>query len=198
MTLAKGGYALKRARRLPALLLMTDEARLPDPVAAVRRLGPGWGLILRHYNHPRRAALAMDVADACREAGVCLLVAGDGRLAAQVGAQGVHFPEGLVSHAGRWLGYPGLLLTAAAHSWPALLNAARWGADAALLSPVYATASKPGARPLGPLRFARMARRAPLPVYALGGITAARIPALSHAGAAGFAGIDGLSEMAGR
>lgn len=59
------------------------------------------------------------------------------------------------------------------------------GADLALVSPVYETASKPGAVPLGPEGFARLAKALPCPAYALGGMTPARLAKLP--GAAGAA-----------
>jgi thiamine-phosphate pyrophosphorylase len=87
------------------------------------------------------------------------------------------------------------IVTAAAHSPIAIRLAARLGVDAVLLSPVFATASHPDARTLGPLRFARWARESPVPVYALGGIDAARARRLRGSGAVGFAGIGGLANQ---
>jgi thiamine-phosphate pyrophosphorylase len=49
------------------------------------------------------------------------------------------------------------------------------GAGLVFLSPVFATASHPGAAALGPARWVRMARFARLPVAALGGIDGASI-----------------------
>ena len=51
--------------------------------------------------------------------------------------------------------------------------ARRAGADAAVLGPVFASASHPAAPSLGASRFAALVRASPLPVYALGGIDAA-------------------------
>jgi thiamine-phosphate pyrophosphorylase len=178
-TLAKQARRLNartgRGRGLPALLLLTDEVRLPDPLAAAARLPRGAGVILRHYGAPDRAALAARLAALCRRRGLLLLVAEDWRLAAAVRADGVHLPE---RPQRRFRGRPGWLVTAAAHSAPALIRAARRGADAALLSPAFPTRSHPGRPALGPARFARLAHAAPLPVYALGGVderTAARL-----------------------
>ena len=86
-----------------------------------------------------------------------------------------------------------LLITAAAHGSRALRAAARAGVDAAVLSPVFATASHPDARPLGPLRFRRLADQCGVPVYALGGVTAATAKALKNSGAVGIAAISGLA-----
>ena len=80
-------------------------------------------------------------------------------------------------------------LTAAAHGRAGLVRAARAGARAALLSPVFPTASHPGAPTLGPVRFAGLVRASPLPVYALGGIDARRARRLAGTGACGLAGV---------
>jgi thiamine-phosphate pyrophosphorylase len=184
-------WANRAECRLPCLFLVTDERRLPDPLPAIARLPRGAGVIFRHYGDRERAATGARVARLARARRLVLLVAGDAGLAARLRADGVHLPERLAARArglhrrrgSRWL------VTAAAHSRPALVRAARAGADAALLSPVFATASHPGAPALGILRFAALARRAPLPVIALGGITARARRRLIAAGAAGIAGI---------
>ena len=85
------------------------------------------------------------------------------------------------------------MITVAAHSLIALQHARHLGADAALLAPVFATASHPDARPLGPLRFSAWAGESPVPVYALGGVTAANAGRLAGSGAAGIAGIAGFA-----
>lgn len=201
MTLAN--LARRKKRRpmpevilVPKVILVTDETRQPDPVAAMERLPPGTGVLLRHYGVPDRAALARRVAAVARRRRLVLLVAGaDWRLAAAAGANGVHLPEGVA----RGLADPGLrlwrrrghLLSVAAHGPAALARAARLGADAALLSPIFPTASHPGAPCLGPLRFALWSHRARLPVLALGGINPITARALRHA--AGVAAIGGLS-----
>ncbi len=173
---------------------MTDPARLPDPAPAVAQLPQGSGVILRHRDPRARARLARALAPLCRRRGVLLLIAGDPRLAAKLGADGVHFPESQAARAGAWRRrQPRWLITTAAHGGRALQKAAWAGAHAALLSPVFATASHPGARALGPVRFARLVHRSPLPVYALGGVTAENAPRLKASGAVGIAGISGLA-----
>ena len=87
---------------------------------------------------------------------------------------------------------PGWLVTAAAHSPQALVLARRAGADAALLSPVFPTASHPGAPALGLMRFASWCRCSPIAVYALGGITSQNSRRLQGTGAKGIAGIGGF------
>lgn len=198
MTLAKLARQLNLSNAgdtgLPALLLLTDARRLPDPMPAVRRLPRGAGLVLRHYELSERNGLARELAAICRARGLLFLVAGDGALAAEVGADGLHLPESLAARARIWRRRrPEWLITAAAHGLPALRAARSYGADAALLSPVFATASHPDARVLGPLRFAQMVRASRIPVYALGGVNSQTAPRLIDSGAVGVAAISGLA-----
>lgn len=196
-TLTKLSFRLNRmagySGRLPGIMLLTDAERLADPLPAAAALPPGGGVILRHYGVAGREALGRELMTLCRRRGLTLLVAGDWRLALTLGAHGVHLPEWQTTQPLSWPRKPGWLVTAAAHSAPALLRAARLGADAALLSPLFATASHPGARVLGVTRFSRLVHQAKLPVYGLGGITAANVSRLAASGAVGIAAISGLT-----
>ena len=197
-TVAELSRRLKRppaAIGLPRLVLLTDTRRLADPLPAAAAIPTGSAVILRHYDDPGRRDLAIALATLCRRRGLRLLIGADVDLALAVGAAGVHLRErDADSGDGSWRHRcrPEWLVTVAAHSAQALVRAARAGADAALLSPVFSTASHPDVMPLGPIRFARLARTSPLPVYALGGVTAATAGRLKNAPAAGFAGIVGM------
>ncbi|HYM33208.1 MAG TPA: thiamine phosphate synthase [Candidatus Cybelea sp.] len=169
---------------------MTDERRLPDPVPAIRRLPRGSGVIFRNYGDASRRALAAVIAPICRERRIMLLVAGDAVLAAAVRADGVHWPEASMRRPRRRM-RPRWIVSVAAHSLPAIRRAR--GADQVLLSPVFATASHPGAEPLGTLRFAALCRRSGVPVVALGGIDDGSAQRLRPASHAGFAAIGALA-----
>ena len=189
----KPAGAARHRPPLPPLILMTDAVRLPDPEPALARLPRGSAVILRHGDAAERGRLARCLAAPCRRLKLRLIIAGDARLAANMG--GLHLSEAMLRHGGRgWrlLRRPGWLVTAAAHSPAAIRAAARAGVDAVLLSPVFPTASHPGAAELGPLKFAALVRHSPIPVYALGGVSAATAPRLAGSGAAGFAAISGL------
>ena len=124
---------------------------------------------------PRRragagSARARPGADLSRAA-LALVVAGDTRLAAALGA-GVHL------RAGRWpcvLRRRHLLITSSAHGRADLLRAHRAGAGLAFLSPAFPTPEPPGVTALGPARWTRLARAARLPVAALGGVDGAAV-----------------------
>ncbi len=181
----------------PPLILMTDSLRLPDPLAAIASMPAGSAVILRHYGAPSRQDLARELAVLCRRQRLSLLIGGDARLACAVGADGLHLPEWLARRgSGKWRRWrrPGWIVTAAVHSPAFLFRAAGAGADAVLLSPVFATASHPGLKVLGALKFAAWCRLSPLPVYALGGISAANAGRLKDCGNVGLAGIGGFSD----
>lgn len=175
------------------MLFVTDPARVADPEAVARRLPRGAGIIFRHFGAADADDQGLRLAAIARERGLLLLVGEDAALAARIGADGVHLPERRARGAARLrLARPHWLITAAAHSPRAIVRARRAGAHAVLLSPVFPSRSPSAGRPLGLMRFAALARRAGLPVYALGGATMKNAPRLLSAGAAGIAAVSGL------
>lgn len=179
--------------RLPVLWLFTDAVRLPDPRAAVARLPKGLcGVVLRHDSAPDRARLGRDLARICRNRRLALVVAGDARLAATLGA-GVHLRAGLVpTGTGRIARQRGVFVTSSAHDLRQLHRAARARADLAFLSPAFPTASHPEAVCLGAAGWIRVARQAKLPVAALGGIGSGSVRALPRRGCRGAGAIGAL------
>jgi 8-oxo-dGTP diphosphatase len=79
------------------------------------------------------------------------------------------------------------LLGASCHEERELEQAARLGVDYAVLGPVQATRSHPGAAVLGWDAFARLALDRPMPVYAIGGLTRADLAIARSRGAHGVA-----------
>lgn len=183
------------ARRLKlALVAVTDARRGGDPLRLAASLPAGATLIFRHYEAPDRSILAMRLAALCRKNRLTLMVAGDFDLAIRARA-GLHLPDGMAAHAPariRLWKRRGGTLTVAAHDRAGLRRAARLGAQAALLSPVFATRSHPGIKPLGIVAFRRLAREAKLPVIALGGIDRTSVLQLKSAPIAGVAAVGAL------
>lgn len=173
------------------MLFFTDPTRTPDPAAVAARLPRGAGVVFRAFGARDALETGRILARVCRRRGLALLVGADPRLAARLGADGLHLPERLAPKAQRFRGR--FLVTAAAHSLPAALRARRAGADALVVSPVFPSRSPSAGRPLGPRALAQLARRAKTPVYALGGVNADNARKLAATGVVGVAAIDALA-----
>jgi thiamine-phosphate pyrophosphorylase len=168
---------------------MTDDLRLPDPLAAARALPPGSLVIVRARDAARRAALAECLRGVAWARGLILLIADDPALAWTIGANGLHLPEIRAHEAAHWRAKnPRWLITASAHSLGAVLKAGH--ADAVLLSPVFATASHAKAHALSAAKARLIARNVPTPLFALGGVTARNAALLS-----GFSGIAAIGAL---
>jgi thiamine-phosphate pyrophosphorylase len=183
---------------LPPLFFVTDPKRTPDPAATAGRLPRGAGVIFRGFGAADAAEVGKALRAACDRAGLLLLVGRDPELALACGADGVHLPERALAEAPALRRLrPDWRLTGAAHGAQALAQAAACGLDAALLSPVFESASPSAGAALGVAGFAGLVAGAALPVYALGGVTDARAPELIGSGAAGLAAVDGIVELFG-
>lgn len=191
-TLNRRARSFKSRVRLPPLILVTDPDRTPDPVALAERLPRGSGVIFRGFGRKGSAEVARRLAAVARRRRLPLLIGAD---AFRLPGTGAHLPERMAERAAALKrARPGIVVTVAAHSLPALIRARRAGADAALLSTVFESASPSAGRPLGPVRFAALVRRAGLAVYALGGVKTKNAPRLLGSGAAGLAMVDGLMD----
>lgn len=181
-----------KPRSLPALWLMTDSERMPDPVAMAKRLPPGAAVILRHRDSNERRRLALVLAAVCRARALHLFIAADWRLAARVRGQGVHLSEADARRGPS----PGLRLwcrrrwlSVAAHGLGSIHRAESVGADATILGAVLPTRSHVGRRPLGRVKTAGLVRAAEGPVIALGGLNRRTLVQLNGIPTAGVAGV---------
>jgi len=166
------------------LVLMTDD-READWAQAACALPPGSVVVLRARAAEKRRALARQLSGLAT-----LLIADDPQLAAQIGAAGLHLPQLRLREAAHWRArFPYWIITASAHSLRALMGAQHL--DAVFLSPVFATTSHPSTLPLTPVRAAFMAAQAPVPVYALGGVTPRNASLLAPS----FSGIAAISSL---
>jgi len=182
-----------RGKRLPRLFFFTDPIRTPEPARVLARLPRGAGVVYRAFGAADAVAQGRRLARLAHRRGLLFLVGADAGLAARIGADGVHLPERLAGRAaGLRAKRPRWILTCAAHSTSAVTRARRAGADAAFVSPVFASASPSAGAPLGALRFARIVRGARLPVCALGGVNARTARALTGSGAAALAAVEAL------
>ena len=201
--------AVGRRSGLPGpLLLATDrlghlrnDQALPlvETVAAFLDAGGSW-VWFRDRDLPpdERRRLGERVAERVFAEGGTLTVGGDIDLAAQLGADGVHLAGNQADRIGQArerLG-DGALIGISAHGAAELAATAAQGADYATLSPIFASASKPGYGPPLGLEAIRAAAATGLPVVALGGIAADTAGACRAAGAAACAVMGALTAAA--
>jgi|SRR5579875_959780 thiamine-phosphate pyrophosphorylase len=138
--------------------------------------------------------LAAELLQVCRRYRVRMLVNGRVDVALASGADGVHLPaDGISPEDARRLLGPSKLIGVSAHSAGEITRAEALGADFAVFGPAFAPISKGSyAAPSGPEGLASACAAASIPVFALGGITAARAANLADTGAAGVAVIGAI------
>ena len=149
------------------------------------RLGAGLKLIqVRDKELPRREEFARCVLRLAHRHGARVLLNGGPAI-----GDGVHYTAAQLM---RLRERPqGILGAASCHDAAELERAMALELDFAVLGPVRPTASHPGARVLGWDGFARLARGASIPVYAIGGVQRADLETAWRAGAHGLAMISG-------
>lgn len=134
------------------------------------------------------ANLAMDARTRCQAAGAELLVNGEVALAAELGI-GVHLNSNQLMGLSERPLPTGQLVAASCHGADELAQAERLGLDFAVLGPVRATESHPGAATLGWEGFSRLREGVSLPIYALGGMRPQDVATARRYGGQGVAGI---------
>jgi 8-oxo-dGTP diphosphatase len=186
------------ALALPLEYAITDATSLgaAEQLALVEtRMKAGLRLVqVRDKDHWERARLIYVIKRMAQQYGAKVLVNGG------PAADGIHFSaEQLMTLRAR---PPALeksaLLGASCHSAQELGHAMAIGLDFAVLGPVKATASHPGAEPIGWDGFRRIADGASIPVYAIGGMRTADMHEARRAGAHGLAMIRGSWDAARR
>jgi 8-oxo-dGTP diphosphatase len=126
-----------------------------------------------------------------------VLLNGPPRLALDLGADGVHLNGVRLGMLDRRPLPAERLVAASCHDSGQLRRAAELGCDFVVLGPVKPTVTHPDAPAMGWDTFAGLVAEASMPVFALGGLAAADLPAAWRAGAQGIAGIRGLWREAG-
>lgn len=173
------------------LLIVTDGApRLRERIdLALSRATPGRiAVLLREPGLSTRELVALGhaVRASTDARGALLLVSDRVDVALAIDADGVQLPEtGFAPEVARKLLGKHALIGVSRHGSSALMDAAARGADYATLSPIHAVEGK--APPLGLDGFALAIARAPLPVYALGGVRVEDVAPLLTRGARGVA-----------
>lgn len=144
----------------------------------------------------RWAQLAAQAVALCRDAGADVLVNGDAALARQLGA-GLHLRAAQLHDGGfdamaAGLKSAGHRVGASCHDAGDLARAQALGCNFAVLGPVLATPTHPGAAGIGWEAFAALRERVSLPIYAIGGLGVDDIGIARAHGAQGIAAIRAL------
>jgi len=190
--------AIVKALQLPSQYLITPSpaADIPGFLAALEKSLQN-NISLVQFRAPELAmssylAMARDVLGLCQQYGAQLLLNCDPRYVEQIGAHGVHLNSQRLNALSsrplsdtRWV-------AVSCHNAGEIAQANRINADFAVLSPVLATRSHPGAMTLGWETFQQLAALANFPVYALGGMSVEHLDSVCAHGGYGIAAIRSL------
>lgn len=149
-----------------------------------------FGIVLREKDLPVKeySELARQARDICRSADTSLIVHSHPAVARELGIPALHMPLDALGKMSSEERKEFEVLGASCHSVEDVLRAKAYGCDYVTAGHVYATDCKPGLPPRGADFLAEVCGpAAPMPVFALGGLTPARAPEVRRAGAAGFA-----------
>ena len=168
---------IENAGGQPSFLARLEQIAAAHPAA----------IVLREKDMEEGAyeVLARDVQRICRRHQVPFIAHTYAGVAAQLGADALHLPLPLL----RRLRESGAALPAylgtSCHSLEDVREAERLGCSYLIAGHIYATTCKPGLPPRGLAFLREVTAAAELPVYAIGGITPARLREVLAAGAAG-------------
>lgn len=196
--LLPANFPILRALQLPPVYGISHAGALGREVFLQRleaALKNGLRLIqVRDKDLPEaeRVELAREIVKRARPFGARVLVNGPAELAKAADADGIHLDSGALM---KCPARPGcaddfFLVGASCHSAEEIAHAADI-ADFAMLSPVLPTESHPGEPTLGWQAFSQLAAQSPIPVYALGGVTATDLDVARKNGAHGIAMLRG-------
>lgn len=175
----------RQSPKLPKTWLMTDERMGERLIPSIRALPRGSGIVFRHHTLPpkQRRSLFKHIRCIARKNRLMLVFDGTTGAACAVKADGQHSSDQK---------RPSSIRTMAVHNMAERIKAERIGVDLIFVSPVFRTATHPGQKPLGRVRFGQLVCGSKTPVIALGGMTYRQAKSLRNFEIHGWAAIDGL------
>lgn len=179
----------------PKILVITSRKRFEGEADFLKQIekiaaAKPFGIVLREKDLPVKeySVLARKVRDICRSAGASIIIHSHPEVARELGIPALHMPLDALEKMSSEERKEFEVLGASCHSVEDVLRAKALGCDYVTAGHVYATDCKPGLPPRGADFLAEVCGpAAPMPVFALGGLTPARAPEVRRAGAAGFA-----------
>lgn len=179
----------------PKILVITSRKRFEGEADFLKQIekiaaAKPFGIVLREKDLPVKeySVLARKVRDICRSAGASIIIHSHPEVARELGIPALHMPLDALEKMSSEERKEFEVLGASCHSVEDVLRAKALGCDYVTAGHVYATDCKPGLPPRGADFLAEVCGpAAPMPVFALGGLTPDRAPEVRRAGAAGFA-----------
>jgi thiamine-phosphate pyrophosphorylase len=164
-----------------------DDALVAKTVAAVAGGVNVVQVRAKELSPPEHVALAKRIREAIH--GRALLIVNTWpEVAAAANADGVHYPEDATGSEAP----SGLLAGRSVHSVDAARHAAEQGADYLVAGPVFETPTHPGAPGATERLIAEITLAVSVPIIAIGGINAERVPHVMAAGASGIAVVSAI------
>ena len=147
----------------------------------------------KHQSEEELQEEALEVQAVCREYQVPFLINDDVELAVKIDADGVHVgQDDMAAEKARALLGPEKIVGVTAKTAEQAQAAYAAGADYLGSGAVFGTSTKPEAKPMSREQLASICRCVPIPVVAIGGITAENVSELAGTGIAGVAAVGGI------
>ena len=181
--------------KLPKIIIIFDDNVFDEKKFSNLKIPKESAFLFRSYEVKERKKIAKQLLKFCKMKKLKLLIAADIKLAEDINAHGVHFPEYMIKKKNKinWVFVKNIklrknwIITTAVHSLQAIKNAEFFDIDAALLSPVFSSKSHPNEKNLGINKFLKIVKKTKLPIYPLGGINIKNIKSLLETDIIGYA-----------
>ncbi len=181
-------------KKLPKVIIIFDDNLFDKKKLLKLKIPKKAAFLLRSYETKKRKKIAKQLLKFCKMKKIKLLIGSDIKLAEDINADGIHFPEYMVKkNKINWIGIKNVkfkkkwIITTAVHSIDSLKKAEVLHIDAALLSPVFPSKSHPNNKSLGINKFSKIVKKTKLPIYALGGINIKNVKSLIETDIIGYA-----------
>ncbi|MDT8427728.1 MAG: Nudix family hydrolase [Pseudomonadales bacterium] len=186
--------AIIRRLKLPEMIAISgdaeDEQNFHDRFEQVLALGLKLVYLrVKELSEEGLRQRAQRCAQLCQIYNAAFVLNADPELAIECGASGFHANSQLLLASNERPVPDTMLFGASCHDEQQVRHAMAIGADYLFLSPVLATDSHPGRKPLGWEQFGRLCGISTVPVYALGGMKEEHLALCKRHGALGLAAI---------
>lgn len=180
---------------LPSVIAITPELKPEQYPGYIQQLGKQVDAVMlraKHLSDAEQSVLFDELSVVAEARQLPLFLNASEQLAGNVNADALHLSSTRLEQLGHRRDFEGRWLGASCHNQKEINQAVEKGVDYITLSPVQRTASHPETKPLGWQEFSALVAHCPVPVFALGGVSAADLLQVIESGAQGVAGISGF------